>query len=111
MGHQLIGLLAVPQGPATLAARHPGEAQPRLAVEFEVCRVDPTAHRCGTIKHTAHRLQRVLEFGLPAERFVALMPMPNKDGVVQRASNECDENERLRELLHGLTVSLSGTSA
>ena len=76
-----------------------------------MCRVDPAAHRCGTIKHTAHRLQRVLEFALPAKGFAALMPMPNEDGVIQRPSDERDENKRLRELVHGLTVSISGTSA
>jgi hypothetical protein len=39
------------------------------------------------------------------------MPMPDEDGVVQRDSDQRDEDERLHKLVHGLTVPFSGASA
>ena len=97
--------------PATSRSPFVGDPQPHLAVELEVCRVDPAAHRCGTIEDTARRPQSVLEFALPTERLAPLLPMPDEDGVVQRAPDQRDEAKRLRKLLHALTVPLSRTSA
>jgi hypothetical protein len=79
----------------------------RLALELVVCRVDPAPHADRAIEDAARRLQRVLHFFLPAERFTPLLPVPQEDGVVERAADQGDEAKRLRKLLHGVTVRLA----
>ena len=39
------------------------------------------------------------------------MPMPDEDGVVERASDQHGKAERLHKLLHGFTVPFPGASA